>query len=186
LKLAASRHLPGSGLRISEFGSQDSDLRIQIPGFGFRVSGFGFRVSSFGSQDSGFGSQDSGLRIRVSGFGSQDSGLRIRFAFRARFAWFRVSGSSFRFSGSGLAALARFRGRVHGVQFRGKPTPKPNFQRCRVQRGSGCWGRSNSHGVRPVHQIRWIRTTRLSIRNSLFLGGVAFALAGRGSERVLY
>ena len=34
-------------------------------------------------------------------------------------------------------------------------------------------GSSNSHGARPVHliiTIRWIRTSRLSIKNSLFQG----------------
>ena len=36
-------------------------------------------------------------------------------------------------------------------------------------------GNSNSHGARPVHliikMIRWIRTSRLSIKNSLSLAG---------------
>ena len=43
----------------------------------------------------------------------------------------------------------------------------------------GGGGHSNSHGARPVHQIismiKWIRTSRLSIKNSLSLtaGGAA-------------
>ena len=45
--------------------------------------------------------------------------------------------------------------------------------------GVGGWG-SNSHGARPVHQIisviKWIRTSRLSIKNSLS----GYRDAGRG------
>ena len=45
-----------------------------------------------------------------------------------------------------------------------------------ISRWLTCWGKgnSNSHGARPVHliitMIRWIRTSRLSIKNSLCWG----------------
>ena len=42
-------------------------------------------------------------------------------------------------------------------------------------------GNSNSHGTRPVHQIitmiTWIRTSRLSIKNSLFRYTCSAAIA---------
>ena len=48
-------------------------------------------------------------------------------------------------------------------------------------------GNSNSHGARPVHlimtMIKWIRTSRLSIKNSLWLGvasGQGPPFRGRG------
>ena len=71
--------------------------------------------------------------------------LRVQgFVFRVLGAGFRVSGFEFRVSGFGL----------------------------RVPRECG-QGNSNSHGARPLHQImtmvEWIRTSRLSIKNSLSL-----------------
>ena len=48
----------------------------------------------------------------------------------------------------------------------------------RTVRSTGIWNvdvrlpgkvNSNSNGARPVHQIKWIRTSRLSIKNSLSL-----------------
>jgi len=51
-------------------------------------------------------------------------------------------------------------------------------------------GNSNSHGARPVHQIismiKWIRTSRLSIKNSLSDGqpGAWGRLVGRGVKLI--
>jgi hypothetical protein len=48
-------------------------------------------------------------------------------------------------------------------------------------------GNSNSHGARPVHEIismkTWIRTSRLSIENSLSAGGLRDDPAATGGER---
>jgi len=48
-------------------------------------------------------------------------------------------------------------------------------------------GNSNPHGARPVHQIismiKWIRTSRLSIKNSLSLGGWGPDRRSRGPRR---
>jgi len=47
-------------------------------------------------------------------------------------------------------------------------------------------GNSNSHGARPVHQIiamiKWIRTSRLSIKNSLSLRVTWDGAGGRGGS----
>ena len=68
--------------------------------------------------------------------------------------WFRVQGSGFRVQGSGFRAQGSG-SRVQGSGFR------VAFK-----------GNSNAHGARPVHQIismiNWIRTSRLSIKNSLY------------------
>ena len=52
--------------------------------------------------------------------------------------------------------------------------------------GSGK-GNSNSHGARPVHliitMIKWIRTTRLSIKNSLSSGSGLSVRASPGANR---
>ena len=56
-----------------------------------------------------------------------------------------------------------------GIRVEGVPLEAPCFGK----------GNSNSHGARPVHQIismiKWIRTSRLSMKNSLSLGVVAAA-----------
>ena len=107
--------------------------------------------------------------------------------FRLQGFVFRMQASGFRVSEAGIPPRRASRGFREQFRFRafradhpstgtsnGKRTPCPilpfGFTRKVDARLPGK-GNSNSHGARPVHliftMIKWIRTSRLSIKNSL-------------------
>ena len=68
--------------------------------------------------------------------------------------------------------------------------PVPRQQLRAERRQHLCKGISNFHGARPVHLIitmmKWIQTSRLSIKNSLWGLRLAFEIHDRGEVRALY
>ena len=92
------------------------------------------------------------------GFGFQFSDFVFRVVFRFSFFVFPIPGFGFKVEGLGLdLAMLACAGHQH--------SPRKVYIRLPGT------GNSNSHGTRPVHQIismiKWIRTSRLSIKNSL-------------------
>ena len=144
--------------------------KVSILGFGFRVSGFGFRVSGLGFRVWGFG-------VRLQGVGARHKdGLPPPSAptENTHSCGHRVSGTAFSSCGIGSG--------MRGLGIRTDPTRKVDVR----LPGKG---NSNSHCARPVHliitMIKWIRTSSLSINNSLSRTDLAknrFAVPSESSQ----
>ena len=125
-------------LHVSYFMLQASCSSLQASGF--MLQGSGFRV-----QGSGFRVPGSEFRVQGSDFRVPGSGVRVQGSgFRVQGSGFRVPGSGFRVLGSGF--------RVPGSGFRVQGSAPDAAQ-----------GRS----TKLMSMIKWIRTSRLSIKNSL-------------------
>ena len=133
-----------------------------VSGFGFRVSGSRLRVSGFGYRVSGFGFRVSGFGFRIWSAGPGDArpdsgkaGSRLET---------NITNSMAEATHFGAERRVREDWKVD-VRLPGK-------------------GNSNSHGARPVHQtiavMKWIRTSRFSIKNSLSSGCACSAVPTRG------
>ena len=146
----------GFGSGVWRLGFRFGGLGFGDQGFGFGVWGLKFRVwgLDFGFEAWRSGFRVWGLEIRVWGFGFGDQGLGFGvrglgfrvWVLKLGFREYGLSGTQCR-SGVGSCTVSKVDVRLPGKE------------------------NSNSHGARPVHLVittmKWIRTSGLSIKNSL-------------------